>query len=91
MLLQSRILSFLNLILYDSKIPNLQSGQKYEIISKAKHYIETNYSNPISLKEIADFVHLSPIYFHNIFSSACGISPHNYLINFRISEAKKQP
>lgn len=90
LLLQSRLLSFLNLILYDSEIPNLQSGKNYEIISKAKRYIENNYSGQISLKDIANSVHLSPIYFHNIFSSACGISPHEYLIDCRIKEAKKQ-
>lgn len=90
LLLQSRLLSFLNLVLYDSEIPKLQSGQNYEIIAKAKRYIETNYTETISLKDIANAVHLSPIYFHNIFTSACGISPHNYLINCRIAEAKRQ-
>ena len=33
---------------------------------------------------------LSPIYFHNIFTNACGVSPHDYLIDCRITEAKKQ-
>ncbi len=90
LLLQSRLLSFLNLVLYDSEIPKLQSGQNYEMIAKAKRYIETNYTENVSLKDIANAVHLSPIYFHNIFTSACGISPHSYLINCRIAEAKRQ-
>lgn len=90
LLLQSRLLSFINLVLYDSQIPKIQSGENYEIISKAKRYIEVNHKAPINLKDIADAVNLSPIYFHNIFTSACGISPHNYLINCRIAEAKKQ-
>lgn len=90
LLLQSRLLSFLNLVLYDSKIPKLQSGQNYEIIAKAKRYIEINFKHSISLNDISNAVNLSPIYFHNIFSSACGISPHDYLISCRIAEAKKQ-
>ena len=90
LLLQSRLLSFLNLILYDSEIPKLQSGQNYEIIAKSKRFIENNYNKPIKLKDIANAVNLSPIYFHNIFTGACGISPHDYLINFRIANAKKQ-
>lgn len=90
LLLHSRLLSFINLILYDSGIPNLQSGQNYEIIAKAKRFIETNFNNSITLKNIANSVNLSPIYFHNIFTSACGISPHDYLINCKIAEAKKQ-
>lgn len=90
LLLYSRLLSFINLVLYDSEIPNLQSGKNYEIISRAKRFIETNYKNSINLKDIANSVNLSHIYFHNIFTSACGISPHDYLINCRIAEAKKQ-
>ncbi len=90
LLLHSRLLSFLNIILNDSKIPKFQSGSNYEIISKAKRYIEVNYSSAITLKDIAGVVNLSPIYFHNIFTSACGISPHEYLIKCRIGEAKKQ-
>ena len=90
LLLHSRLLSFINLILYDSEIPNLQSGKNYEIISNAKRFIENNYKNSINLKDIANSVNLSHIYFHNIFTSACGISPHDYLINCRIAEAKKQ-
>lgn len=90
LLLQSRILSFLNLVLYDSEIPKHQSGQNYEIIAKAKRFIETNFRESINLKDIACAVNLSPIYFHNIFKYTCGISPHDYLISCRIAEAKKQ-
>lgn len=90
LLLQSRMLAFLSLVLSDSTIPKLQSGQNYELIVKAKQYIETNYHRPISLQDISGAVNLSPTYFHNIFKAASGVSPHNYLISCRITEAKKQ-
>lgn len=90
LLLQSRMLSFLSLVLADSTIPKLQSGQNYEIIAKAERYIEANYHRQISLQDVARAVNLSPIYFHNIFKAACGRSPHSYLISCRITEAKKQ-
>lgn len=90
LLLQSRMLSFINLILYDSEIPKLQSGQNYEIISKAKRFIEANCKDSITLKDIAKSVNLSPIYFHNIFTAAVGKTPHEFLINCRIEKAKKQ-
>lgn len=90
LLLQSRLLSFLNLVLYDSELSKNQTSQNYEIISKAKRYIENHFMEAINLKDVANAVNLSPIYFHNIFSSVCSISPHDYLINFRIAEAKKQ-
>ena len=90
LLLYSRLLSFLNLVLKDSDIPVSQQGSNYQIISKAKRYIESHYSEPIRLDDIAASVNLSPIYFHNVFTTTLGISPHNYLINVRISEAKRQ-
>ena len=48
-----------------------------------------NFHKQIKLKDIADSVHLSEIYFHNIFTESIGISPHQYLINCRIENAKK--
>ena len=89
LLLYSRILSLLNLVLFDAEIPTARNGRNYEIITKAKRYIETNFDRRIKLKDIADSVHLSEIYFHNIFIESVGISPHQYLIDCRIDNAKK--
>jgi AraC-like DNA-binding protein len=89
LMLYSRLLSFINLVLYDSQIPNLQSGANYAIIQKAKRYMEANFSDSIHLEDVASHVNLSPIYFHNVFTSASGQSPHDYLIKYRISQAKK--
>jgi len=89
LLLYSKILSFIDLVLSDSKIPESKNGKNYKIISQAKRYIEENYDKSIKLKDIANSVHISPIYFHNLFSDATGISPHQHLINCRIDNAKK--
>lgn len=88
-LLQSRLLYLLNLIHNNSKNSNLNNPQALETISKAKKYIKSNFMNEITLKDISTAVNLSPIYFHNIFTGVTGISPHDYLINCRICEAKK--
>ena len=88
-LLHSRLLSLLNLIFFDAGIPQNRSGKNYKIIATAKRYIEDNFDKQIKLKDIADSVHLSEIYFHNIFTESIGISPHQYLINCRIENAKK--
>ncbi len=58
-------------------------------IVEAKRFIAENYMNDIELKDIANFVYLSPIYFHKLFSKIVGITPHEYLINERLSQAKK--
>ena len=77
------------MIFFDAEIPQNRSGKNYKIVAEAKRYIEDNFDKQIKLKDIADSVHLSEIYFHNIFTESIGISPHQYLINCRIENAKK--
>lgn len=89
LLLYSRLLSLLNLVFFDAEIPTGRNGKNYEVIVKAKRYIENHFDTQIKLKDIADSVHLSEIYFHNIFTESVGISPHQYLIDCRIENAKK--
>lgn len=90
LLLYARLLSFLNRVLYDSEIPTLHSGPNYEIVARAKRFIEANFKNSIKLADVAAAVNLSPIYFHNVFTAASGVTPHEYIIDCRITEAKKQ-
>lgn len=89
LLLYSRLLSLLNLVFFDAEIPINRNEKNYEIVVKAKRYIENHFDSQIKLKDIADSVHLSEIYFHNIFTESIGISPHQYLINYRIENAKR--
>lgn len=88
LLLQSRILSLLNLIVTDAKIPNY-ACDNYPTVATAKRFIEENFAKPILLCDIARSVNLSPSYFHNTFSDAVGVSPHSYLIKCRIDAAKR--
>ena len=89
LLLQSRLLSFLNRVLCDSEIPTLHRGQNYEIVARSKRFIEASFKESIKLNDVAASVNLSPIYFHNLFTAAVGLTPHDYLIDCRITEAKK--
>lgn len=88
-LLQSRILSLLYLVLTDSQIPSERQGENYYVISNAEHYMKEHYAEHITLSDIAESVHLSSIYFHNIFTSALGMTPHQYLTNYRIEKVKE--
>lgn len=88
-LLHSRILSLIHIVLADSKIPAERQGENYGVVSHAKRYMETHYAERITLGDIAENVHLSSIYFHNIFTSTLGITPHQYLTNYRIEKVKE--
>ena len=88
-LLYSKLLSFLDLIITDAKIPDARSGKNYTVISNAKKFIESNFQKQITLSDISKSVHLSEIYFRSIFTESVGMSPHQFLINCRIDNAKK--
>ena len=43
----------------------------------------------INLSVIASSVNLSSTYFHNVFTSTLNITPHDYLLEIRLSNAKR--
>jgi AraC family transcriptional regulator of adaptative response/methylated-DNA-[protein]-cysteine methyltransferase len=72
----------------------LETGSKqaaidYQRIEKALLFIEQNYINQPSLKEIADAVHLSEYHFDRLFSRWAGTSPQRFL-RFLTKEYAKQ-
>ncbi len=85
-LFYSILLSLIHLVLSDTK---LVAVTDYHVISKAKRYIETHYHEKIKLDDIAKHSNLSPIYFHNLFTVATGKTPHQFLTEYRIENAKK--
>lgn len=58
-------------------------------VSKAVSYIDKNLSSPLSLEMICEHVHLSKYHFSRIFREKTGMSPFGYIIECRISKAKK--
>ena len=55
-----------------------------------KEYIKSSYPEKLSLEILAKRANLSPIYFHRLFSEYYNITPAHYVLNIRISAAKKQ-
>lgn len=51
-------------------------------------YIYNNLSNDITLKDLANIASFSPYYFLRIFKKYTGCSPHEYIVQARISLAK---
>lgn len=51
-------------------------------------YINENYASDITLKELTEQFHISSDYISHKFKETYGISPINYVIDRRISEAK---
>ena len=52
-------------------------------------YMETNYANPINMKEVAEMCFVSYNYFSKVFKNFIGKSFNEYLIDIRMRHAKK--
>ena len=67
-----------------------EAGQTEEndTVSKAMHFIQEQYMNPISLLDVATHVNMSQFHFSRLFRKDCGYSPHEYLILTRLNRAK---
>ena len=57
-------------------------------IRQAADFIAENYDSPISTQQIADEVHLSRSYMSELFTKFYGMSPHEYLTRYRLSQAR---
>ena len=56
---------------------------------KAQEYIHLNYNKHIQTGDIARALNIDRTYFYRIFKADTGLSPEEYLINFRIQKAKQ--
>jgi AraC family transcriptional regulator len=50
--------------------------------------IETCCAEPLTLRRLADAVHLHPVYFATWFRQVTGLSPHRYLARYRVQRAR---
>lgn len=64
---------------------NLKMAELY--IEKSVEFIENNYSNPIKINDIANYIGLNRSYLTHIFKKNLNVSPQEFLLNFRIDKA----
>jgi AraC family transcriptional regulator len=76
----------------DSNMPLLVSS-KYSTakknIDKAIEYIRDQYSEEVSLEEVAKIAHLTPYHFIKVFKAYTGKTPYEYLLQVKIHRAKE--
>jgi AraC-like DNA-binding protein len=66
-----------------------KSEQPVSISEKAKKYIEQNYHIELSLNDLANHIFVSPYHLSHTFKDEVGISPIQYLIQYRVEISKK--
>jgi AraC-like DNA-binding protein len=76
-----------------SQPPKKQSSKEVSsrlfIIENVKYFISQNYSDDVSLSNIADFVFTNPTYLSRIFKETTGIGLSAYINQVRITKAKQ--
>jgi AraC-like DNA-binding protein len=79
------------LIMSFSESPPLiyTTGEQSDSIKRVCDYIGKNFVENITLKKLANVACLSPFHFQREFKKSMGITPHEYLSDFRIRESKK--
>lgn len=55
---------------------------------RIKEYIDRHYTEPITLQDIGEALHMSPYYLSHVFKQMSGYSPVQYLLRRRIGEAQ---
>jgi len=71
-----------------ARVVENHSEQRLKSIQKAIQFIEKNFSESITLEQVASHVHLSPNYFSSIFKMATGTTLVEYITHLRVEKAK---
>ncbi|MFC4388764.1 response regulator [Gracilibacillus marinus] len=58
-------------------------------IHQIKKFIHSNYNQPITMKSIANEFYMNPVYMGQLFKKTYGVYFKDYILNVRITEAKK--
>lgn len=60
-----------------------------EKIAAVLRYIHAKATQVLTLEELARVAHLSPYHFSRLFKQATGMTPHQYVLHWRVEEAKR--
>ena len=70
---------------HESEVPERDARMMY--VEKAENYIETNYSYPVTVEDIADYVGISRSHLFRSFQTYMNCSPKEFLSQYRIKQA----
>ncbi len=88
MKIQCKLYELFDMILGDSKLKKSNAKISPEAIQNAIDFMEQNFAKHLVLKDIAEYVNFSPIYFHKEFTLCTGKTPHAFLCEKRMEAAK---
>lgn len=72
-----------------SRVIKKKSDSVYEVLFRTKQIIESQFSTGISLDQISAQVNMSKYHLARVFKIAFDLSPHQYLIRYRLKKAEE--
>ncbi|MEJ8571532.1 helix-turn-helix transcriptional regulator [Microbaculum marinum] len=60
-----------------------------ETVLKLRRILEQRYEERITLHDLSDALDLSPFQTLRVFQRHCGITPHQYLVRYRVEQATR--
>ncbi|MFA7596937.1 MAG: AraC family transcriptional regulator [Novosphingobium sp.] len=88
--------SVIAMLLHQALFSNAQAGFSHApsglspaMLRRVREYVEAEISGPIRLEDLASLAGLSQFYFCKAFKAETGVTPHQYVINTRVSRAKE--
>lgn len=85
------LFNFLNCIRSYAYLPkrDYETSKKNKLLIKINEYISERYAEKILISEMADYFNMERSYFYRKFKEITGTSIENYIISFKINQAKK--
>ena len=87
-ILEGLLYIFLSVLTEDIEITFFSEKERENLyIRKAIEYIQNTYSNNIKVTDIASYVSINRSYLYTLFQKNTGMSPQEYLANYRLTRA----
>ncbi|XCP83972.1 AraC family transcriptional regulator [Roseburia hominis] len=87
---ESLLYEFFHIIAEDIELETSQERMdENKYVGAAVEFIQNNYYNPIKVSQIADYVNINRSYLYLLFRETLGMSPQEYLTNYRVSRARE--
>jgi AraC family transcriptional regulator len=71
-----------------AQVPSYEGGLPTYQLNQVLDYIDAKLSEDIKLSDLAELLGISPFHFGRMFKQSMGVSPHQYVIQQRVEQAK---
>lgn len=78
-----------DMIKYNHKESQMVRKTGEEYITMCKNYVQVNYYRRLTVDELCRYVGLEHSYLYRLFKNKEGISPYDYIIQYKLEKAKK--